>query len=74
MLLTKEATGLAREGVALAFACEGCPPLTELTARQAKAGGRYRACPISFDVAFWRGPSSGAAPACHLDRIGSDVA
>ena len=33
MFLTKEAVRLATEGVAHAVACEGCPPLAELTDR-----------------------------------------
>ncbi len=50
MFLTKEAARLALEGVATAVACEGCPPLAELTDRFAKAGGRYLVCPICFDT------------------------
>jgi predicted peroxiredoxin len=50
MFLTKEAARLALEGVATAVACEGCPPLAELTDRYAKAGGRYLVCPICFDA------------------------
>ena len=50
MFLTKEASRLALEGVATAVACEGCPPLAELTDRYAKAGGRYMVCPICFDA------------------------
>ncbi|GIH99841.1 DsrE family protein [Planobispora takensis] len=49
MFLTKEATRLALEGVATAVACEGCPPLADLLARYAKAGGQYMVCPICFD-------------------------
>jgi predicted peroxiredoxin len=50
MFLTKEAARLALEGVATAVACEGCPPLAELTGRYAKAGGRYLVCPVCFDA------------------------
>ena len=49
MFLTKEAVRLAIEGVAHGVACEGCPPLADLVARYAAAGGRYYACPICFD-------------------------
>src|SRR5258705_332337 len=48
MFLTKEAVRLATAGVAQAVACEGCPPLDELTARYATAGGTYLTCPICF--------------------------
>jgi hypothetical protein len=48
--LTKEAVRLATEGVAHAVACEGCPPLTELTDRYLAAGGRYLTCPICFNA------------------------
>jgi predicted peroxiredoxin len=50
MFLTKEAARLALEGIATAVACEGCPPLAELTDRYAKAGGRYLVCPVCFDA------------------------
>ena len=46
MFLTKEAVRLALEGFASAVACEGCPPLADLLARYAAAGGRYYVCPI----------------------------
>ncbi|GAA2571520.1 DsrE family protein [Pseudonocardia hydrocarbonoxydans] len=46
MFLTKEAVRLAVPGVAVATACEGCPPLTELLDRYERAGGRYLVCPI----------------------------
>ncbi len=46
MFLTKEAVRLAVPGVAVGVACDGCPPLTELIDRYAKAGGRYLVCPI----------------------------
>jgi predicted peroxiredoxin len=48
MFLTKEAVRLALEGVAQGVACEGCPPLAELTKRYHEAGGRYLTCPICF--------------------------
>lgn len=50
MFLTKEAVRLAVPGVATGTACEGCPPLPELTRRYAAAGGRYFACPICFEA------------------------
>src|SRR4029450_2437359 len=50
MFLTKEATRLALEGVATGVACDGCPPLTDLVDRYAKADGRYLVCPICFDA------------------------
>ena len=46
VFLTKEAVRLAVPGVAVATACEGCPPLTELLDRYERAGGRYLVCPI----------------------------
>ncbi|NUP64596.1 MAG: peroxiredoxin [Nonomuraea sp.] len=49
MFLTKEATRLTLDGVATGVACHGCPPLAELVARYAKAGGRYMVCPLCFD-------------------------
>ncbi|WP_283137508.1 DsrE family protein [Rhizohabitans arisaemae] len=49
MFLTKEAARLALEGVAVAVACHGCPPLADLVDRYAKAGGSYLVCPICFD-------------------------
>ena len=36
--------------MALGVACEGCPPLPELTERYEAAGGRYLVCPICFDA------------------------
>ena len=48
MFLTKEATRLALDGVAVGVACSGCPPLPELLARFHAAGGRYLVCPICF--------------------------
>ena len=50
MFLTKEAVRLATVGVAVGVACEGCPPLPELTRRYQAAGGRYLVCPICFDA------------------------
>lgn len=50
MFLTKEAVRLALQGVAVGVACEGCPPLQDLMARYAAAGGRYYVCPICFDA------------------------
>jgi predicted peroxiredoxin len=50
MFLTKEAARLALRGVATGTACEGCPPLADLLARYAAAGGRYLVCPICFDA------------------------
>ena len=50
MFLTKEAVRLALDGVAVAVACEGCPPLVDLMRRYLDAGGRYLVCPICFDA------------------------
>ena len=50
MFLTKEAVRLATVGVALGKACEGCPPIPELTARYTAAGGTYLVCPICFEA------------------------
>jgi predicted peroxiredoxin len=50
MFLTKEAVRLAVGGVAQGVACEGCPPLPELTKRYEAAGGRYLVCPICFNA------------------------
>lgn len=49
MFLTKEAVRLTTAGVAVGTACDGCPPLTELFERYAKAGGRFLVCPICFN-------------------------
>jgi predicted peroxiredoxin len=48
MFLTKEAVRLVTGDTAQGVACEGCPPLSELTKRYASAGGTYLACPICF--------------------------
>lgn len=50
MFLTKEAVRLALDGIAVAVACDGCPPLAALMERYAAAGGRYYVCPICFDA------------------------
>ena len=50
MFLTKEAVRLVVGATARAHACEGCPPLEDLVARYAAAGGRYLVCPICFDA------------------------
>jgi predicted peroxiredoxin len=50
MFLTKEAVRLAQPGFARATACEGCPPLEELTARYEKAGGELLVCPVCFNA------------------------
>ena len=49
VFLTKEAVRLATRGVAVGVGCEGCPPLADLMARYAAAGGRFLVCPICFD-------------------------
>lgn len=49
MFLTKEAVRLVLAGVAVAVACDGCPPLASLLERYAAAGGRYYVCPVCFD-------------------------
>jgi predicted peroxiredoxin len=46
MFLSKEAVRLAVPGVAVATACDGCPPLPELLDRYQRAGGCYLVCPI----------------------------
>jgi predicted peroxiredoxin len=48
MFLTKEAVRLAVAGVAEGVACDSCPPLPELVAQFAEAGGRLLVCPICF--------------------------
>ena len=50
MFLTKEAVRLAVRGVACGVACDGCPPLPELLARYAAAGGKYLVCPLCFNA------------------------
>ena len=50
MFLSKEAVRLAVPGVAVATACDGCPPLTELLDRYERAGGRYLVCPICVNA------------------------
>lgn len=50
MFLTKEAVRLALDGVAVGFACDGCPPLPELMKRYEAAGGRYYVCPVCFNA------------------------
>jgi predicted peroxiredoxin len=50
MFLTKEAVRLVMNGVATGTACQGCPPLEDLMARYAAAGGRFLVCPICFDA------------------------
>ena len=46
MFLTKEAVRLVTRDFTTAVACEGCPPLPDLMARFAAAGGRYIACGV----------------------------
>jgi len=50
MFLAKEGVRLAVEGVAVATACEGCPPLADLMARYAAAGGCYLVCPVCVNA------------------------
>ncbi|GAB20788.1 hypothetical protein GOEFS_132_00190 [Gordonia effusa NBRC 100432] len=50
IFLTKEAVRLAIAGTAVGTACEGCPPLPDLFARFAAAGGRFLICPICFNA------------------------
>ncbi|ABG92113.1 MULTISPECIES: peroxiredoxin [Rhodococcus] len=50
MFLTKEAVRLALDGTIQGVACEGCPPLPDLAARFATAGGIYMVCPICFEA------------------------
>lgn len=49
MFLTKEAARLATRGVAVGTACDGCPPIADLMARFAAAGGVLLVCPICFN-------------------------
>jgi predicted peroxiredoxin len=50
MFLAKEAVRLAVDGVAVAVACDGCPPLADLMKRYRDAGGLYYVCPICFNT------------------------
>jgi predicted peroxiredoxin len=50
MFLTKEAVRLALSGEAHAVACDGCPPLADLAAQYAQAGGKMLVCPICFNA------------------------
>ena len=50
MFTAKEAVRLALDGVATGVACDGCPPLPDLLARDDKAGGQYMVCPICFNA------------------------
>lgn len=49
MFLAKEAVRVALDGVAVAVACDGCPPLADLMKRFEAAGGRYYVCPVCFN-------------------------
>lgn len=49
MFLTKEAVRLATDDFATGVACEGCPPIPDLMARYAAAGGEFLVCPICFN-------------------------
>lgn len=49
MFLAKEAARLAVSGVAVATACDGCPPLAALIDRYQRAGGQYLVCPICIN-------------------------
>lgn len=49
IFLTKEAVRLTLPGHAIGTACDGCPPLADLMARYAAAGGRFLVCPICFN-------------------------
>lgn len=61
IFLTKEAVRLAVDGFARATACDGCPPLGELMARYASAGGRYIACGVCVQA-------KGVDPASLVDN------
>ena len=50
MFLTKEAVRLATDDFATGVACEGCPPIPDLMARYAAAGGELLVCPICFNA------------------------
>jgi predicted peroxiredoxin len=49
VFLTKEAARLATSGVAVGWACDGCPSLPSLFERYLAAGGRFLVCPICFN-------------------------
>jgi predicted peroxiredoxin len=49
VFMTKEASRLGLEGVAVGTACEGCPPIADLMKRFDAAGGRLLVCPICFN-------------------------
>lgn len=46
----KEAVRLVTAGVAVGVACAGCPPIADLMARYAAAGGRFLICPVCFNA------------------------
>ncbi len=50
MFLTKEAVRLATKDFATGVACDGCPPIEDLMARYAAAGGELLVCPICFNA------------------------
>jgi len=79
MFLTKEAVRLATDGFAQAVACDGCPPLADLVARYAKAGGRFLACPIcmnarNVDPAGFQGNAAAGGTVPMWEWIGADPA
>ena len=50
MFLTKEAVRIGLPGGAEGVACDGCPPLSKLSAQYAEGGGELLVCPICFSA------------------------
>jgi len=50
MFLTKEAVRIGLPGGAEGVACDGCPPLSKLSAQYAEGGGEFLVCPICFSA------------------------
>jgi len=50
MFLTKEAVRIGLPRGAEGVACDGCPPLSKLSAQYAEGGGEFLVCPICFSA------------------------
>jgi predicted peroxiredoxin len=50
MFLTKEAVRIGLPGGAEGVACDGCPPLSKLSAQYTEGGGEFLVCPICFSA------------------------
>lgn len=50
IFVAKEAVRLALDGFAAGVACAVCPPVPDLLARFAAAGGQFLVCPLCFDA------------------------